>query len=150
MFVRKKLRKNHGKTFKYQLIIGISNKTYLVFSCIILQSVLKFIRSFICETIGTDDDLIDSLEVRARSASLGSQDSDHIGDNGFTRSKKRSATSGTIDNSVNVVTLPLTRRLSGEKRIISFPSNLDVVNEESDFKDSKSTVNRSSLSSECK
>ncbi|CAB3986249.1 rho guanine nucleotide exchange factor 26-like isoform X1, partial [Paramuricea clavata] len=97
---------------------------------------------------GTDDDLIDSLEVRARSASLGSQDSDHIGDNGFPRNKKRSASSGTIDNSVNVVTFPLNRILSGEKRIISFPSNLDVVNEESDFKDSKSTVNRSSLSSE--
>lgn len=86
------------------------------------------------------------LEIRKRSASLGSEDSNQMQENGLTRNK-RSASSGAINGSVNVMSLSLNRRLS-EKRLISFPSNLDVVNEESDFKDSKSTVNRSSLSSE--
>jgi hypothetical protein len=84
--------------------------------------------------------------VRTRSASLGSQGSDRSDDYSLTKSKK-SASSGTIDSSVNVMPLLLSRRLS-EKKIISFPSNLDVVNEESDFKDSKSAGKRSSLSSE--
>lgn len=91
-------------------------------------------------------DSFDVLEVRKRSASLDSQDSNHMRECGLTKSK-RSASSGTINSSVNVMTLSLNRGLS-EK--ISFPSNLDVVNEESDFNDSKSTVNRSSLSSERK
>ena len=93
-----------------------------------------------------DDDLMTSLDVRVRSASLGSQGSDRIDDYSLNMSK-RSSSSETIDSSVNVMILPLNRRLS-EKKIISFPSNLDVVNEESDFKDSKSGVERSSLSSE--
>ena len=97
-------------------------------------------------TTGAVDDPIDVLEVRKRSASLGSQDSNQMQENGLTRCK-RSASSGAINGSVNVMSLSLSRRLS-DKRLISFPSNLDVVNEESDFKGRKSTVNRSSLSSE--
>ncbi|XP_028400592.1 rho guanine nucleotide exchange factor 11-like [Dendronephthya gigantea] len=87
-----------------------------------------------------DDDGTDSLdpEVRTRSASLGSQDSEHIDDLGLAL-HKRSASSGTINSTVNVMNASLNGRLN-EKKIISFP-NLDVVDEES-------AVNRSSISSE--
>lgn len=54
----------------------------------------------------------------------------------------RSLSSETISSSINVIN---TR--SNEKRVISVPSNLDVVNEESDFNDNKSVVNRGSFSS---
>lgn len=80
-------------------------------------------------------------EVRTRSASLGSQDSDHIDDHGLSP-HKRSASSGTINSSVDAVNSSLCERLN-EKKVISFPSNLDVVDEES-------AVNRSSVSSESK
>ena len=102
---------------------------------------------FICYVSDAeDDDLMNSLDVRVRSASLGSQGSDRIDEYSLNTSK-RSCSSEAIDSSVNVMMLSLNRRLS-EKKMISFPSNLDVVNEESDFKDSKSAVERSSLSSE--